>query len=127
MSRSTNGADGTQRALLERALARGEFGLLPIRFRAEVIDRYRASPEARLLRTRSVGRIAVPGGWSLDVGIAADGSEVEVFVQDLAERLPEAERAHWLDHLVAASANATWVRMRLTPAACIDDGEPEPW
>ena len=127
MSEVPSEADRTQRALVERALELGEFGLLPVRFRAEVIDRYRASPQARLLRTRSVGRIAVPGGWSLDVGISSDGAEVEAFVQDLAERLPEAERAHWLDHLVAVSANATWLRMRLTPAACIDDGEPEPW
>ena len=119
--------DRTQRALQERALARGEYGLLPLRFRASVIDRYRERENARLLRTRSVGRIVVIGGWSLDVGIGPGDGAVEVFVQDLAERLPEAERAHWLDHLIAAPANANYARMRLTPAACIDDGEPEPW
>jgi len=120
-------ADETQRMLLQLALATREYGLQPLRFRASVIDRYRALEGAQLLRTRSVGRIALRGRWSLDVGIGPGDDEVEVYLQDLAERLPEGERAHWIEHLIAAPTNANYARMRLTPAACIDDGEPEPW
>ena len=116
-----------QRTLLERALAGGELGLVPIRFRAEVMDRYRALPEARLLRTRSVGRVAVIGGWSIDMGIDDERDEVEAFLVDLVQRLPASEHEHWLEHLVPAPAVPNFVRMRLTPAACIDDGEAEPW
>ena len=117
----------TQRALVERAVARGEYGLLPLRFRASVLDRYRERADARLLRTRSVGRIAIVRGWSIDAGIAPGGEEIEVFASDFAERLPEAERAHWLDHLAAPPASANFARMRLGGNACIDDGEPEAW
>ncbi len=48
-------------------------------------------------------------------------------MQDLLDRLPEEERAHWLDHLVEEPASLNFLRMRLTAAACIDDGETEAW
>jgi hypothetical protein len=127
LTETNQSVDTAQRALVERVLTQCEYGLIPLRFHAEVVDRYRENPHARLLRTRSVGRIAVPGGWSLDVGIGPGEGEVEVFVQDLAERLPAAEREHWIDHLVAIPININFTRMRFTPAACIDDGELERW
>ena len=118
---------GSQRALVERAIARGEYGLLPLRFHASVLDRYRERADTRLLRTRTVGRIAVVRGWSIDAGIAPGEEEIEVFVSDFAERLPESERRHWLDHLVAPPASANFALMRLSGNACIDDGEAEAW
>lgn len=127
MAESDGGARGSQRALVERAIARGEYGLLTLRFRTSVLARYRERADARLIRTRTVGRIAIVRGWSIDAGIAPDEDEIEVFASDFAERLPEAERAHWLDHLVAPPASANFVLMRLSGNACIDDGEPEAW
>ena len=127
MAESDGGARGSQRALVERAIARGEYGLLTLRFRASVLDRYRERADARLLRTRTVGRIAIVRGWSIDAGIAPGEEEIEVFASDFAERLPEAERAHWLDHLVEPPASANFALMRLSGNACIDDGEPEAW
>lgn len=118
---------GSLRALVERATARGDFGLLTLRFRSSVLDRYRERADARLLRTRSVGRIAIVRGWSIDAGIAPGDEVIEVFASDFAERLPEAERAHWLDHLVAPPSSANFVLMRLSGNACIDDGEAEAW
>ena len=118
---------GTQRALVERAIARGEYGLLTLRFRASVRDRNRERADMRLLRTRTVGRIAVVRGWALDAGIAPGEEEIEVFASDFAERLPESERAHWLDHLAAPPSSANFALMRLSGTACIDDGEAEAW
>ena len=124
---SDGGARGSQRALVERAVARGEYGLLTLRFRASVLDRYRERADVRLLRTRSVGRIAVVRGWSIDAGIAPGEEEIEVFASDFAERLPEREREHWLEHLASPPASANFALMRLSGNACIDDGEPSAW
>jgi hypothetical protein len=115
-----------QRSLLQRALATRDPGRLLLRFHASVVDAYRERG-AKVIRTRSVGRITFPGRWSLDVGIAAEDSEVQLPFEDLLDRLPEEERAHWLDHLVAEPASITFLRMRTAGAACIDDGDAEAW
>jgi hypothetical protein len=47
-----------QRSLLRRALAARDPGRIHLRFRADVVDRYRDLPGAQLVRTRSVGRVA---------------------------------------------------------------------
>ncbi len=127
MAGGSAGGRGSQRAIVERAIARGEYGLLTLRFRASVLDRYRERADARLIRTRTVGRIAIVRGWSIDAGIAPGEEEIEVFASDFAERLPEPERAHWLDHLAAQPSSANFALMRLSGNACIDDGEPEAW
>ena len=127
MTGSDRGARGSQRAIVERAVARGEYGLLTLRFRASVLDRYRERADARLIRTRTVGRIAIVRGWSIDAGIAPNEEEIEVFAADFAERLPEPERAHWLDHLAVQPSSDNFALMRLSGNACIDDGEPEAW
>src|SRR5688572_5852121 len=89
-----------ERRLLTRALASGDLGTLHLRFDAGVLARYRERG-ARLVRTRSVGRVSM-AQWSLDLGIAAGGTEVHLAARDLLERLPEGERAHWVEHLVPA-------------------------
>ena len=116
-----------QRQLLSRALKAGDPGRLHLRFDAAVVQRYREASGSQVVRTRSVGRVALPGRWSLDLGISADGSEVHLPVQDLLERLPEGEWQHWVDHLVASPFSANFLKMRQTAAACIDDGDTEAW
>ena len=121
-------ATATRRLLLARVLAgRADAELYPVRFRAAVIERYRALPGAQVIRTRNVGRVGLPRRWSLDVGIDDDAGEVSVPLRDLAGRMPEAERDHWLDHLVDEPGSAVFLRMQFAGAACIDDGEPEAW
>ncbi|MGE0228683.1 MAG: hypothetical protein AB7I38_08820 [Dehalococcoidia bacterium] len=115
-----------QRLLLTRAFASKDSGRLILRFQASVMDRYRERG-ASLIRTRTVGRVSFPGRWSLDVGIAAEDTEVQVPFEDLIDRLPEAERAHWVEHLVIEPASFNFLRMRLAGAACIDDGEAQQW
>jgi hypothetical protein len=122
-----------QQAVLRRALAAKEPGRLHVRFRAGVVDRYRAHAGAQVVRTRTVGRIAIPGRWTLDLGIVdgddapPTGPEVHVPLGDLVDRLPEPEWAHWIEHLVETPASATFLQMRLAPGACIDDGETVDW
>ena len=121
-------ADAARRLLLARALSgRAALDLYPVRFRAAVIARYRALPGATVIRTRNVGRVSVPRQWSLDVGIDDDAGEVIATLSDLAGRLPESERDHWLDHLAEEPGSAVFLRMQFAGAACIDDGEPEAW
>lgn len=115
-----------QQTVLHRALVARDPGRVHVRFSPAVLDRYRAVEGAQLIRTRTVGRVTVPGRWSLDVGIAPDGS-LHLPFSDLADRLPEDEWPFWLDHLVEAPASGAFLQMRLTSSACIDDGETEAW
>ena len=119
-------AAALERRLLARALAAGDFGTLSLRFDIAVVAHYRARG-ATLIRTRSVGRIALAGRWTLDVGIATDGRAVHVLARDLLARLPAEEHAHWVEHLVPSPLSERYLQMALAPGACIDDGEAEPW
>ena len=119
-----------EQRLLQHALAASDPGRLHLRFHAAVVDRYRERSGVTLLRTRSVGRVALPGRWSLDVGLAegADGEAlVHLPIADLLDRLPEEEWAHWIAHLMTGPVSESYLQMRMTPAACIDDGEPGAW
>ena len=126
---TANGNETTlaRRALLSRALARGAPNLYPVRFGAGVVQRYREMRDAQVLRTRNVGRVALPRRWALDFGIDDEAGEVSVTLRDLAGQLPEEERAHWLEHLVDEPGSAVFLRMQLAGHACIDDGETEVW
>jgi hypothetical protein len=115
-----------ERRVLARALAAGDFGMLHLLFDASVIDRYRAIEGAKLIRTRSVGRISMPR-WTLDLGIAPDDRQVHVVARHLLERVPAEDHAHWVEHLVSAPASSRFLQMMIMPGACIDDGEAEPW
>jgi hypothetical protein len=114
-----------ERRLLTRALSAGDFGLLHLRFDVAVLARYRERG-ARLVRTRTVGRITMPQ-WSIDVGIAAGDRWLHLAARDLLERVPETEHAHWVEHLAPQAASASYLQMCMTPVACIDDGETETW
>ncbi len=124
-----------QQRLLRRALAADDAARIHVRFRAAVVDRYRDRPDVELVRTRSVGRIAVRGRWSLDVGIidasdidGVDTLELHVAFADLLARLPEQEREHWIAHAVDWPASTNFLQMSLAGgAACLDDGDTVPW
>ena len=116
-----------QQAMLRRALEARDSARLHLRFHARVVNRYKGLTGAKLMRTRTVGRISVTGRWSLDVGIAAGGLEVHLAARDLFERLPEKEWTHWVEHLVEAPASENFLIMGQSQGACIDDGEPEDW
>jgi len=135
----TSAASSTlEQAILRRVLRAGDGRALHLRFRAEVLDKYRDHPSAQLIRTATVGRISIPGSWSLDVGIAEapapegdpDAPTTTVLhatLGDLIDRLPERERDHWIEHLIPQPASVNFLQMRMAAGACIDDGEPRPW
>jgi hypothetical protein len=116
----------TYRELAGRAVASGNFGSLQIWFDAHVLDRYRADPDSRILRSDSAGRVRGPGGWMVNFGIAPDNSLIHLEARFLAA-LPEREQPHWLDHLVIPPAGENFLKMVLSPAACIDDGLSRDW
>ncbi len=134
-----NVTDAVALALLSRSrtrllqrVASGEPGLAQIWFRASVLDRYRGLPGCQLVRTNTVGRVR-GADWRLDFGISgeATGQESEVLVhicaRDLGERIPEAERVHWISHAIALPASVNFLAMQATRGACIDDGDLRSW
>lgn len=118
--------------LIMRALA-GTPGLAQVWFDATVLDRYRGAPGYSIMRTDTVGRVRC-GSWRLDFGIAHPGQfgsgaplTIHASIGDLADRLPEAERAHWAAHAVMPGASTNFLLMQATHGACIDDGDTRSW
>ena len=112
--------------IYRRAFAAQDPALLQLSFDAAVLERYRESAAYELSRTDAVGRIKREGGWTLDVGISDEGS-VHACLRDVLHALPEQEREHWAQHVVALPMSRTFLQMRLSPGACIDDGEVRAW
>lgn len=96
-------------------------------FDAAVLERYRTQGGYEITRTDTAGRLKRQGGWSLDFGIAAGDALIHVPAAELATRLPESERDHWLQHLVHLPHSRHFVRVRLSPGSCLSDGEIRPW
>jgi len=114
--------------LLYRRVLTGPSPLLAqISFDVAVLERYLGRPGVTLKRSDSMGRLQKQGGWSLDFGIAPDGTAIHLSLGDLLERLPPEEREHWVEHVAAPPLSQTYLKARLSPGACIDDGEVRDW
>jgi hypothetical protein len=114
--------------LYKRAFSSQEPGLVQLSFDAAVIDRYRSAPGFELMRTETIGRIKRQGGWTIDVGIAEDENTVHACLHDIMYTLPEADREHWAQHVVALPPMSRFfLQARLAPGGCIDDGEVREW
>ena len=116
-----------QRAALYLRVLNGDLGAAQLWFDQHVLDRYRAQPGWRVMRTNTVGRVRAPDGWSLDFGIAEGEQLVHSSVSELSQRLPAAERQHWAQHVVTPAVSRNFVTMRLAPGSCIDDGVLRDW
>ncbi len=114
------------RRTIARAVGSGDASALPIHFSASVLTRYVESG-AKILRSDTVGRLIQPGKAVIDFGIVADDRVIHLRFGDLARLLPEAERAHWFEHLLPPSASRAYLQMTLQPGACHDDGELREW
>jgi hypothetical protein len=119
----TSGRVDPQRAALYLRVLGGDLGAAQLWFDQRVLDRYRAQPGWRVMRTNTVGRVRSPDGWSLDFGIADGDRLVHTSAAELIQRLPQADRQHWAQHIVTPSVSSTFVTMRLAPGSCIDDGD----
>jgi hypothetical protein len=110
-----------------RKVLAGETGLAQIWFRSAVLDKYRGLSGYRVLRTNSAGRIRAAGGWTLDFGIADDDRLIHLSAADIAQRLPPAERQHWLNHILVPPVSGTFLVMRAGAGHCMDDGDTRDW
>jgi hypothetical protein len=119
--------DPPQRALLYLRVLGGALGAAQVWFDQRVLDRYRAQAGFRVIRTNTAGRVRSPAGWTLDFGIAGDDQVIHAAATDLAQRLPVAERQHWVGHLITPPVSANFLTMRLGAGACVDDGEVREW
>ncbi|MCH8994187.1 MAG: hypothetical protein IH959_04380 [Chloroflexi bacterium] len=118
--------------IYRRAFAAQDPALLQLSFTAAVLDKYRAAAGYELIRTDTVGRLKREGGWTIDLGIGdlgsgEEGGIIHACLRDVLHALPEAEREHWAQHVVALPMSRTFLQMRLAAGACIDDGEVRAW
>ena len=74
-----------------------------------------------------MGRIKREGGWTLDFGIADEDQTVHACLGDILGVLPESELEHWAEHVVTMPLSQNFLKMRLSPNSCIDDGEIRDW
>jgi hypothetical protein len=112
--------------LIRRALETGKTDLVQVWFQSSVLDRYREDPDSRILRSDSAGRLRAPGGWMINFGISPGDALIHMPVATAAI-IPEGHREHWLSHVVGLPVGVNFVRMTLSPNACIGDGESRPW
>ena len=77
------------------------------------------------MQTNSVGRVKT-SNWTLDFGIAPDQKTIHVTLAALLQKLPEAERAHWLEHVDGSRFSENFLKMQGSHA-CIDDGTFRAW
>lgn len=99
--------------------------LAQISFAVSVLDKYLAQSGAEIKRTRSVGRLKT-ATWSLDFGIAPDEQTIHVTQSQIAQKLPESERAHWFSFADASRFSDNYLKMQGSHA-CIDDGNLRAW
>jgi len=116
-----------QVGMLYRRVLGGDAGLAQVWFTANVLDKYRGASGFRVLRTNSAGRLKSPAGWTIDFGIADDDRLIHVSAADLAQRLPPADKQHWLAHVATLPVSGTFLVMRLGAGHCMDDGDVRDW
>ncbi len=92
-------------------------------FRVSVLDKYLQSG-AKVQRTETVGRVKTVT-WSLDFGIAPEEQTVHTSLS-LLSRLPEIERAHWLENLEESPFSSNFLKMQ-GGHSCVDDGGLRDW
>ncbi len=119
-------ADLVWRRTVARVVGSGDASALPIQFSASVLNRY-IERGARILRSDTVGRLMQPGKAVVDFGIVEDDAMIHLRFGDIVALIPEPERNHWFDHLVAPSASRAYLQMTLQPGACHDDGPLRDW
>ena len=109
-----------------RAVSSGDMSALPVQFSASVLSRY-VEQGAKILRSNTVGRLMQPGKAVIDFGIVEGDAVIHLRFGDIGSLIPESERSHWLDHLIAPTVSRAYLQMTLQPGACHDDGELREW
>ena len=110
-----------------RLLVQGDPSWAQVTFDAAVLERYRGQPGYTIIRTDTIGRLRKEGGWTLDFGIGPADASLHASLGDLLSNLPEGEREHWALHVRQPEASRHYLKARLHPGSCIDDGEVRKW
>lgn len=99
--------------------------LAQVVFRVAVLEPYLKQDGVKVTRTETVGRVKA-ASWAVDFGIAPDEQTIHVSISTLQQRLPGAERPHWLEHVDVAPFSENFLKMQ-SSHACIDDGSFRVW
>ena len=97
-----------------------------VTFHVAVLEPYLRQRGVSVLRTNTAGRVKA-ASWTLDFGIASDEETIHVPISALQQRLPESERAHWLEHVDDSHFSENFLKMQSSSHACIDDGSLRNW
>ncbi|RYG56772.1 hypothetical protein EON80_28990 [bacterium] len=106
---------------LQKVVAQPDLGLLV--FDVAVLNPYIERGEVK--RTNTVGRVKT-ATWSLDFGIAPDEKTIHAPLSAFVQKVPEKERAPWLEAADASRFSENFLKM-LSSHACIDDGDLRAW
>lgn len=100
---------------------------LQLFFESVVLNRYREKSDVKIIRTDTSGRVSKRGSWSLDFGISGvDDSLIHLAGEAFIHRLPEAERDHWIEHMVTLPVSTNFIKGLVRPG-CLDDGAMREW
>mgnify|MGYP001605216238 CR=1 FL=1 len=104
---------------------RSQHGLAQIVIHIDVWQKYLEQNDISVKRTDTVGRVKA-ATWSIDFGIAPDEKTVHVTLNDFVNKIPEKEKAHWLENIAADRFSENFLKMQ-GGHACIDDGGLRQW
>ncbi len=113
--------------LYHKMLRSGDNSLVQIWFDRAVLDRYKGTSGISVIRTDTIGRISRNMIWSLDFGITPEENLIHASLSDLVQKLPDGEKEHWASHVAAPTMSLNFIKTRIAPASCIDDGELRGW
>ena len=113
----------TASAFTKKVLAKPD--LAQVSFNVSVLDKYLEQPGTNVSRTDTVGRVKT-ATWSLDFGIAPGEATIHTSVALLSQKLPEAEREHWLSHVSDDRFSQNFLKMQ-SAHSCVDDGGYRAW
>ncbi len=99
--------------------------LAQLEFQVAVLDKYLNDKNFTVSRTNSVGRIK-SAAWSFDFGIAPDENFLHSSVSLFTQKLPENERAHWLEFVANDRYSENFLKMQ-SAHSCVDDGTYRGW
>jgi len=102
-----------------------QHNLAQVVLRINVLDKYLENSDFSVKRTDTVGRVKA-ASWSVDFGIAPDETKIHLTLSDFAQRLPDKEKAHWLEHIFDSDFSENFLKMQ-GGHACIDDGGLRQW
>ncbi|HEU5140356.1 MAG TPA: hypothetical protein VFT51_10295 [Bacillales bacterium] len=100
---------------------------LQLFFDADVLTRYSDKDDVKIIRTDTSGRVSKRGVWSLDFGISGEKDEIiHIAGEGFIHRLPEAERDHWIEHMITLPVSQNFIKGLVRPG-CLDDGPIREW